>query len=55
MEKIELDNIILSLIYSISSYKTENELVEKSIPLFLKKFNCSFGAILKLPDFEIIQ
>lgn len=53
MEKIDLDNIILSLIYSISSFKTEKDLIEKATPLFLKKFQCNFGVIVSSNEFEV--
>jgi signal transduction histidine kinase len=53
MEKTDLDNIILSLIYSISSFKTEKDLIEKATPLFLKKFKCNFGVIVAAKEFDV--
>ena len=48
----DFNSIILSLIYKISSLKTEEDLIEKATPEILKKFNCFSGVILSFKNFE---
>lgn len=48
----EFNSIILSLIYKISSLKTEDDLINKATPEILKKFNCFSGVILSFKNFE---
>lgn len=48
----DFNSVILSLIYKISSLKTEEELIDKATPDILKKFNCFSGVILSFPNFE---
>lgn len=49
---IDFNSILLSLIYKISSLKTEEELIKKATPDILKKFNCFAGVVVSFSNNE---
>ncbi len=46
VNSVDFNSILLSLIYKISSLKTEEDLIKKATPDILKKFNCFAGVVL---------
>lgn len=49
---IDFNSILLSLIYKISSLKTEDDLIKKATPDILKKFNCFAGVVVSFSNYE---
>ena len=52
VNSFDFNSILLSLIYKISSLKTEEELIKHATPDILKKFNCFAGIVLSFTDYE---
>jgi signal transduction histidine kinase len=52
VDQNNFDSIILSIIYKISSLKTEEDLINYATPDILKKFNCFSGVIMSFKNFE---
>lgn len=50
VNSVDFNSILLSLIYKISSLKTEEELIKKATPDILKKFNCFAGVVLSFSN-----
>lgn len=57
VEKERLNELFLELVFSVSSDKDELSIVQKSIPLYLRKLNCFVAIVLKRneSDFEEIH
>lgn len=52
VNSVDFNSILLSLIYTISSLKTEEELIKKATPDILKKFNCFAGVVVSFTNDE---
>lgn len=57
VEKERLNELFLELVFSVSSDKDELSIVQKSMPLYLRKLNCFVAIVLKKneSDFEEIH
>jgi signal transduction histidine kinase len=52
VNSVDINSILLSLIYKISSLKTEEDLINKATPDILKKFNCFAGVVISFVNNE---
>lgn len=52
VNSVDINSILLSLIYKISSLKTEEDLINKATPDILKKFNCFAGVVISFVNYE---
>lgn len=52
VNSVDINSILLSLIYKISSLKTEEDLINKATPDILKKFNCFAGVVVSFTNNE---